>query len=28
MRVMQYIAKYGEQQFMSKYIEAQNEVIT
>jgi len=28
MRVMQYIAKYGEQKFMSKYIEAQNEVIT
>ena len=28
MRVMQYIAKYGEQQFMSKYIVAQNEVIT
>jgi hypothetical protein len=28
MRVMQYIAKYGEQQFMSKYIEAQNEVIS
>ena len=28
MRVMQYIAKYGEQKFMSKYIEAQNEVIS
>lgn len=28
MRVMQYIAKYDEQKFMSKYIEAQNEVIT